>query len=55
VFQETALFKDFTIGETLSYFGRIHGMTRADIAQRTGFLLDFLTLPSKDRLIKELR
>ncbi|KAL5019992.1 hypothetical protein ScPMuIL_002884 [Solemya velum] len=52
--QETALFNDFTIGETLSYFGRIHRMTREEVRSRTEFLLDLLTLPSQKRIVKEL-
>ncbi|KAL3887370.1 hypothetical protein ACJMK2_027312 [Sinanodonta woodiana] len=52
--QETALFNEMTIGETLSYFGRIHAMTSDGIKKRTDFLLEFLTLPKPNRLIKEL-
>ncbi|KAK3590643.1 hypothetical protein CHS0354_013676 [Potamilus streckersoni] len=52
--QETALFNEMTIGETLSYFGRIHGMNSESIKKRTNFLLEFLTLPKPNRLVKEL-
>ncbi|XP_060578520.1 ABC transporter G family member 20-like isoform X2 [Ruditapes philippinarum] len=52
--QETALFTDLTIAETLKYFGTLHGMTNEQIKLRTDFLIDFLTLPEKSRLICQL-
>ncbi|XP_012942844.1 ABC transporter G family member 20-like [Aplysia californica] len=52
--QETALFVRFTIGETLTFFGRLHGMSSDAIRERTDFLLSFLTLPEKSRLIGQL-
>ncbi|KAK3107884.1 hypothetical protein FSP39_024401, partial [Pinctada imbricata] len=52
--QEIALFNNMTIGETLKYFGMIHGMARPRIQDRTQFLLDFLTLPDKNRIIDSL-
>ena len=54
-FQELALYNEFTIGETLALFGRLHQMTRQAIQERTEFLLDFLHLPEKGRLISKLR
>jgi ABC-type Na+ transport system ATPase subunit NatA len=44
-----------TIEETLSYFGRIHRMSRGERQDRTEFLLQFLTLPESSRLIENLR
>ncbi|KAK3850633.1 hypothetical protein Pcinc_042674 [Petrolisthes cinctipes] len=53
--QELALYREFTIGETLSYFGRIHHMSSSLIRQRTHFLLTFLDLPDDpSRLINQL-
>eukprot|EP00118_Oscarella_pearsei_P017298 m.170566 g.170566 ORF g.170566 m.170566 type:complete len:414 (+) comp39044_c0_seq2:14-1255(+) len=52
--QETALFVDFTIEEHLEYFGKLHGMTSADIKARTAFLIHLLELPEKGRLVRTL-
>ena len=45
--QELALFLEFSIEETLIYFARIYGMTRAKFKERLIFLMDFLDLPSR--------
>eukprot|EP00096_Caligus_rogercresseyi_P014658 TRINITY_DN7173_c0_g1_i1.p1 TRINITY_DN7173_c0_g1~~TRINITY_DN7173_c0_g1_i1.p1 ORF type:complete len:745 (+),score=193.02 TRINITY_DN7173_c0_g1_i1:231-2465(+) len=52
--QELALYKEFTILETLEYFGRIFHMTAQSIKSRAEFLIDFLDLPRKNRLIQNL-
>ena len=53
--QELALYPEFTIQETLSYFGRIFGMSAARIRERTEFLMTFLDLPrAHKRLIREM-
>lgn len=52
--QEIALFNKMTIEETLSYFGRIHRMSRSKRKSRMEFLLQFLTLPEADRLVENL-
>lgn len=52
--QEIALYGEFTIKETMMYFGWIFGMTTAEIIDRLKFLLDFLDLPSQNRLVKNL-
>lgn len=53
--KEIALFNKMTIEETLSYFGRIHRMSRSKRKSRMEFLLQFLTLPEADRLVENLR
>ena len=56
--QELALYNEFTIEETLHYFGRIYGMSGAKIRERTEFLMTFLDLQnlpgSSKRLIREM-
>lgn len=53
--QEISIYEDFTIEETLQYFGRINRMLSSDIKKRIQFLLKFLDLPSKKRLVVNLR
>ncbi|CAG0897220.1 unnamed protein product [Darwinula stevensoni] len=53
-FQEVALYPVFTIEETLRYFGRIHGMTKKEIKDRTEFLIEFLGLPPGNRRVDSL-
>ena len=45
---------EFTLRETLNYFGHIFGMTSSKIMERTDFLIEFLDLPKSKRLIREL-
>lgn len=52
--QELALFPDFTIEETLNYFGRLYHLKDKVIRDRTEFLLKFLDLPDKRRLVGNL-
>ncbi|XP_031843264.1 ABC-type transporter snustorr isoform X3 [Nomia melanderi] len=52
--QEIALYGEFTIRETMMYFGWIFGMCTAEIVDRLRFLLQFLDLPSQNRLVKNL-
>ena len=47
LFQEFALYKEFTINETLHYFGRIHGMKKSDICNQIEFLISLLDLPDR--------
>ena len=55
-FQELALFPEFTIPETLSYFGRLHGMSGAEIERGSETLTQVLDLPPhRNRAIKTLR
>lgn len=52
--QEIALFGEFSIKETMMYFGWIFGMCTSEIEERLQFLLNFLDLPSQNRLVKNL-
>ncbi|XP_073963542.1 ABC-type transporter snustorr isoform X2 [Choristoneura fumiferana] len=52
--QEIALYGEFTIRETMMYFGWIFGMETREIVERLRFLLEFLDLPSENRMVKNL-
>lgn len=52
--QEIALYAEFSIKETMMYFGWIFGMQTSEIIERLHFLLNFLDLPSENRLVKNL-
>lgn len=39
----------------MMYFGWIFGMPSSEIQERLDFLLNFLDLPSQNRLVKNLR
>lgn len=52
--QEIALYAEFSIKETMMYFGWIFGMQTSEIMERLHFLLNFLDLPSQNRLVKNL-
>ncbi|XP_061141516.1 ABC transporter G family member 23 isoform X1 [Syngnathus typhle] len=52
--QELALYNEFTISNTLTFYGRIHGLTLREIQARIDFLIEFLDLPQKDRLVRNL-
>jgi len=49
--QELAVYEDFTIKETLWYFGRLYRIPNKLIKERIEFLLNFLDLPRSKRLI----
>ena len=53
--QDLALYEEFSIRETLTFFGRLHQMSQDDVEERIEFLVEFLNLPDKDALIRELR
>ncbi len=56
VLQEYALFGEFTVRETLQYFGRIYGMQPEEIKSQTKFLIQLLDLPAeKSRFIRSFR
>jgi huntingtin len=52
--QELALFGEFTIEETLNFFGQLYFMEKCDIKQKIDFFVAFLHLPSKTKLISKL-
>nr|CAD7428403.1 unnamed protein product [Timema monikensis] len=52
--QETALYGEFTIQETMMYFGWMFKMSTADVKQRLDFLLTLLDLPYKHKLVNKL-
>ena len=52
--QETALYGEFSIIETLHYFGRIYGMEKTKIEEKIKFLTEFLELPNGKILIRKL-
>lgn len=53
--QDIALVVEFTILETIYFFGRLHGMKKEQLQERANFLLKFLDLPDGNRLIRDLR
>ncbi|XP_071250602.1 ABC transporter G family member 20-like isoform X2 [Salvelinus alpinus] len=52
--QDLALYNEFTISDTLTFFGRIHGLSSKDTQARMDFLVDFLDLPQKSKLVRNL-
>lgn len=52
--QELTLYPEFSIHETLTYFGRLFRIEAHVLRERTTFLLRFLGLPEKGRLVKNL-
>lgn len=52
--QDIALLPEFTIEETLFYFGRIFGMNSEVISDRCFVLRQLLELPFGDRYVKQL-
>ncbi|XP_069000332.1 ABC transporter G family member 23 isoform X2 [Embiotoca jacksoni] len=52
--QDLALYNEFTISDTLTFFGRIHGLTSKETRVRMDFLIDFLDLPQKHNLVRNL-
>ncbi|KAG7283169.1 hypothetical protein CRUP_000531 [Coryphaenoides rupestris] len=52
--QDLALYNEFTISDTLTFFGHIHGLTSKETRARMDFLVDFLDLPQKCSLVRNL-
>lgn len=53
--KEIALYGEFTIRETMQFFGMVNGMTPEQVDEKIEFLLKFLQLPSASRAVKNLR
>ena len=52
--QELALYGEFTIKETLEYFGRIYKLPKAFVKSQMDFLFNLLDLPPAHRYVKTL-
>ncbi|KAF5281791.1 hypothetical protein FQR65_LT14538 [Abscondita terminalis] len=52
--QETGLYDKFTVQETLLFYGRVLGMERDLIKERTEFLVELLNLPGSDHGVGQL-
>lgn len=52
--QELALYGEFTLRETLLYFGWINGLTTSEADEKIEFLIRLLQLPSVTRFVKSL-
>ncbi|CAG2104442.1 unnamed protein product, partial [Medioppia subpectinata] len=52
--QELALYDDFSIEETLVYFGRLFGIKSKIIDSRIEFMINLLQLPNRKKLISQL-
>lgn len=52
--QELALYGDFTIKETLEYFGRIYNLPSAFVKSQMEFIFKLLDLPPGHRYVKTL-
>lgn len=55
VTKEIALYGEFTIRETMQFFGMVNGMTSEQVDDKIDFLLKFLQLPPASRPVKNLR
>lgn len=55
ILQDIALYNEFTISNTLWFYGRIHGLSSKETEARINFLIDFLDLPQKNSLVRNLR
>lgn len=49
--QELALFPNFTIEETLQYYGLLHHMDKHEVRRKIDFMIELLNLPPKERQI----
>ncbi len=54
-FQDISLHDQISVRETIGYYGRLYGMAHSEVEKQWLWLIDFLQLPSKFMLIKNLR
>ena len=53
--QEIALYSEFTVRETIRYFGKLYGMSSESIVERSSSLIEFLHLTKEqDQLCRNL-
>ncbi|VVC96253.1 ABC transporter G family member 23 [Leptidea sinapis] len=52
--QEVALFGEFSMRETMIYFGWISGMSTKEVEEKVDFLVDLLQLPNPGKQVKNL-
>lgn len=50
-----AVYDEFSIEEMLYYFGKLFNLDAEFLNERILFLISFLDLPNKNRLVKHLR
>lgn len=55
MFQELALNKEFSINETMNYYGMVYGMTKEELVKRKKDMYAFLDLPDENSTIEEIR
>lgn len=53
--QDISLYSEFSIDETLTYFGTLSGMTKEKIKSSKKFLIKLLHLPVESRIVATLR
>ena len=54
LFQELALYPEFSIGETLHFYAKLHGMSKEFFIERRDYLIELLQLPRHDHLVGKL-
>ncbi|XP_073975814.1 ABC transporter G family member 23-like [Rhodnius prolixus] len=52
--QELALNKEFSINETMNYYGMVYGMTKEELVKRKKDMYAFLDLPDENSTIEEI-
>lgn len=53
--QDISLYLEFSIGETLTYFGTLFGMSKVNIKSAKKFFIKLLHLPAESRFVETLR
>ncbi|CAL8123153.1 unnamed protein product [Orchesella dallaii] len=52
--QDTALYEQLTIKESIQYYGRLYGMREYEILERWHFLVNLLMLPTEFKMVESL-